>query len=96
MTETNNQHFNRKQVIHHMKAFETAATFNEKGEMAVDRLPDLKNKRVKLLFLFDDEAGDDFYGMAASGLAKAYAADEPEYDASMIKEPNPLYKHAGR
>lgn len=79
-----------------MKAFETSATFNEKGEMAVDRLPDLKNKRVKLLFLFDDEAADDFYGMAASGLAKAYTEDEPEYDASMIKESNPLYKHAGR
>lgn len=79
-----------------MKAIETSATFNENGEMIIDNPPKMKNKRVKLLFLYEDDSEDDFYKLASESLSKAYSDDEPEYNASMIKEPNPLYKDARR
>jgi hypothetical protein len=79
-----------------MKAVEALATFNEKGEIFIENLPNIKNKKVKLLFLFEDDAQDDFYTLSARGLAKAYSDDEPEYDTSLLKEPNPLYKNEGR
>lgn len=79
-----------------MKAIETSASFNEKGELSIDNLPQLKNQKVRLLFLYADDAEEGLYASAARSLSKAYAADEPEYDASMIKEPNPLYKNERR
>lgn len=75
-----------------MKAIETSATFNEKGELLIDNPPNIKNKKVKLLFLFEEETQDDFYAFSAQGLAGAYSDDEPRYDISMMKEVNPLFK----
>lgn len=74
-----------------MRAIETTASFDEKGELRIENLPPFKNRQVKVLFLFDEE-DDDIYMMAAQGLANAYSDDEPEYDESMLKERNPLYR----
>lgn len=75
-----------------MKAIETTGIFNEKGELLIDNPPNIKNKKVKLLFLFDEEIADDFYALSEQGLATAYSDNEPDYDVNMLKEPNPLYK----
>lgn len=75
-----------------MKAIETSASFNEKGEITIHNLPAIKNKQAKLLFLFEEETDDNFYAYSVKGLSRAYADDEPEYDMSMVKEPNPSYK----
>ena len=37
-----------------------------------------------------------FYNLSAKGLSKAYSVDEPEYELSLLKEPNPDYKNEGR
>lgn len=79
-----------------MKAIETSATFNENGEIHIDNLPKVKNQKAKLLFLFQEETEGDFYAFSSHGLSKAYSDDEPEYDISLLKEPNPLYKDEGR
>lgn len=75
-----------------MKAIETTAVFDKAGNLSIESLPPLKNQKAKVIFLFEEEAEKDFYGLAAQGLAKAYSNDEPEYDIPLIKEPNPEYK----
>ncbi len=37
---------------------------------------------------------DEWMSFSKQNLAKAYGDDEPEYDLSMLKEPNPEYKSA--
>ncbi len=75
-----------------MKAIEASAVFDENGKMNIDNLPVIKNKKVKLLILIDEEDGDnDFYSLSAQGLSKAYSNDEPEYDLSLVKEANGAY-----
>ena len=37
----------------------------------------------------------DWHQINASALLRAYGDDEPTYDASMVKEPNPTYKNEG-
>ena len=37
---------------------------------------------------------DEWMGFSKQNLAKAYGTNEPEYDLSMLKEPNPEYKSA--
>ena len=39
---------------------------------------------------------DSWYKFSKEKLAKAYGADEPEYDVSMVKEPNPDYNKQRR
>ena len=79
-----------------MKAIETTASFDENGKLSIANLPSLKNQKAKVILLFQEDTEDDFYTFSAQGLARAYSDDEPEYDASMIKEPNPLYKNERR
>lgn len=80
-----------------MQAFETSAVFDKKGKLTIEDMPSIKDKKVKLLFLIDEEDdSNEFYDLSMKGLSKAYSDDEPGYDFSMIKEPNPLYKNAGR
>lgn len=78
-----------------MKAIETFATFNENGEIFIDNLPKIKNQKVKLLFLFEEDNEDELYAFSAKGLSKAYSENEPEYDLSSIKQPNSFYKDGG-
>jgi len=76
-----------------MKAIETSAIFDENGHIILDDMPDIKNKKVKLLILIDEEdSKNEFYDLSIQGLSKAYSTDEPEYDQSLVKEPNPEYK----
>jgi hypothetical protein len=35
---------------------------------------------------------DDWQQLSVQGLSTAYGEDEPEYSASLIKEPNPTYE----
>lgn len=80
-----------------MQAIETSAVFDKDGKLIIADLPAIKNKKVKLLFLIDEaEGANKFYDLSLNGLSKAYSDDEPEYDASLIKEPNPFYKNAGK
>lgn len=77
-----------------MKAIETAASFDEHGHIILNDIPEIKNKKVKLLILFDEEnTTNEFYNLSIQGLSKAYSNDEPDYDFSLIKESNREYKN---
>ncbi|MEO6330275.1 MAG: hypothetical protein ABIO55_15180 [Ginsengibacter sp.] len=79
-----------------MRAIETSAVFDEHGHIILENMPSIKNKKVKLLILIDEEdTKEEFYNLSMQGLSKAYSIDEPEYDQSLIKEPNPEYKNEG-
>jgi len=73
-----------------MRAIERLAEFDENGNCIIHNPPALKNKKVKLLILLEDE-DNEFYNLSTIGLSKLYSEDEPDYDVSMIKEPNPDY-----
>ena len=75
-----------------MQAIETTANFDENGEIEIDDLPVIKNKKVKLLILIEENAKDEWYRFSGNCLSDAYSKEEPEYDLSMLKEPNDLYK----
>lgn len=78
-----------------MKAIETLAAFDENGHIILNDMPAIKNKKVKLLILIEEEdSNNDFYDLSMQGLTKAYSTDEPEYNQSLVKEPNPEYKNA--
>ncbi len=80
-----------------MRAIETSAVFDENGHIILDDMPEIKNKKVRLLILIGEEdIKNEFYDLSMQSLSKAYSTDEPEYDQSLIKEPNPEYKNAGR
>lgn len=71
-----------------MQAIETFAFFDNNGKMTIENSPSLKNAKVKLLFLIEENEANDFYKLSAKGLANAYSDDEPDYDLSNIKEVN--------
>ena len=80
-----------------MRAIETSAVFDENGHIILDDMPAIKNKKVKLLILIDEEdTKNEFYDVSMQGLSKAYSIDEPDYEFSLIKEANPEYKNEGR
>lgn len=74
-----------------MRAIETFAVFDETGKMTIENSPLLKNKKVKLIILIEDDEEKDFYSLVSQGLSNAYSADEPDYTTSFINEPNPNY-----
>ncbi len=74
-----------------MKAIETYAVFDDQGKMSIENPPVIKNKKVKLLILIDEEDNNQFYNLSAQGLSMAYSTEEPEYDSSLVKEPNADY-----
>jgi hypothetical protein len=75
-----------------MVAIEELVTFDNEGKIILSPIDSLKNKRARILILLDEKERDDFLQMSLSGLAKAYGEHEPEYDLSMISEPNPDYE----
>ena len=75
-----------------MQAIETTANFNEKGELEIDNLPMIKNKKVKLLILIEENEQSEWYQFSGKGLSAAYGENEPDYTLNMLKEPNPDYK----
>ncbi len=75
-----------------MKAIEKTANFNEKGELEIDNLPTIKNQKVKLLMLFEENEQHEWYRFSEKGLSGAYGEDEPSYTLDMLKEPNPDYR----
>lgn len=78
-----------------MKTIETSAVFDENGKINIENLPLIKNKKAKLFIIIEeDEKVDDFYSLSSTGLLMAYSDNEPEYDISLIQEPNAAY--AGR
>jgi len=75
-----------------MQAIETTANFNEKGELEIDNLPLIKNQKVKLLILLEENEMNEWHQFSGQHLSDAYCKDEPEYTLGMLKEPNPDYK----
>jgi hypothetical protein len=75
-----------------MRAIETTASFNENGELKIDKLPNIKNQKVKLLILLEENEQNEWYQFSGRSLADAYDDNEPLYSLSMVKEPNPDYK----
>ncbi len=75
-----------------MKAIETTAHFDGKGELKIDNLPSIKNQNVKLLILIEENEQNDWHQFSVNGLSTAYSEDEPEYTLNLIKESNPDYK----
>lgn len=75
-----------------MRAIETFAVFDNAGKMMVEDVPMLKNKKVKLLILIEEDQEKDYYTLSSNGLSNAYSHDEPHYDLSLVKEPNPAYE----
>jgi hypothetical protein len=74
-----------------MRAIETTASFNEKGELKIDNLPIIKNQKVKLLILLDENEQKEWHQFSGQALSKAYSQNEPDYTLNMLKEPNPDY-----
>lgn len=76
-----------------MKTIETSAVFDENGKINIENLPLIKNKKAKLFIIIEeDEKVDDFYSLSSTGLLMAYSDNEPEYDISLIQEPNAAYE----
>lgn len=75
-----------------MQAIETTASFNEKGELKIDNLPTIKNQKVKLLILLEEDEQNDWYQFSGKGLSAAYSEEEPSYTLNMLQEPNPDYR----
>jgi len=58
-------------------------------------IPAAQGQQVVLSVCETGEIDDDreaWLALSAEGLARAYEDDEPEYPASLVKEPNPEYK----
>ena len=75
-----------------MQVIETTASFNEKGELKIDKLPNLKNQKVKLLILLEENEQNEWYHFSGKAIAGAYGDNEPSYSLNMVKEPNPDFK----
>jgi len=74
-----------------MVAIEELVEFDDEGKINLPPRPDFRNKKARVIFLFDETERDDFLKMSLTGLSRAYGENEPEYDFSMIAEPNPDY-----
>jgi len=75
-----------------MKAIEAIAVFDENCKLNIENPPIVKNKKVRLLILIVEEEHEaDFNTLSEQSLSKAYSYNEPEYNFSLIKEPNPAY-----
>ncbi len=74
-----------------MQAIETTARFNEKGELKIDSLPVIKNQKVKLLILLEENEQNEWNQFSGNGLSVAYGEDEPAYTLNMVKESNAGY-----
>ncbi len=75
-----------------MQAIETTASFNERGELKIDKLPNLKNQKVKLLILLEENEQNEWYHFSDKAMSAAYGDNGPLYSLNMVKEPNPDFK----
>jgi hypothetical protein len=75
-----------------MRAIETTAFFDDKGELKIENLPKIKNQKVKLLILMEETEQNEWYKLSEKSLSNAYDDNEPDYSLNMVKEPNPDYK----
>ena len=75
-----------------MQAIETTASFNENGELTIDNMPVLKNQKVRLLIMLEENEQSEWYQFSSKALSTAFSKDEPSYTLDMINEPNPVYK----
>ena len=78
-----------------MEAIETTAKFDAEGMLKIDNLPVLKNRKVKILILLPDKENEEWFELSKRKLPHAYGDDEPEYELSMINEPNENYGNEG-
>lgn len=75
-----------------MKAIEATGRFNESGELKVDNLPDIRNQKVRLLILLEENEQQNWYQFSSGELNRAYNENEPDYTMNLLKESNPDYK----
>jgi hypothetical protein len=75
-----------------MRAIERTAFFDETGQMRIENLPLLKNQKVKLIILVEDNEEKDLYALSSQSLSNAYSKEEPDYNLSLLNEPNPNYE----
>lgn len=72
-----------------MATIETTAFFNGDGELVTNKLPGIKNRKVKLVIAFEDDAVNLEDEMSI--LIKSYVADEPDYAGNTVNEPKVEY-----
>lgn len=72
-----------------MQAIETTASFTEKGELKIDNLPLIKNQKVKVLILLEDNEQNEWRHFSGKGLSDAYSEEAPTYTLNILKEPDP-------
>ncbi len=77
-----------------MLAVEELIEFDDDGKIILAPKPDFRNRKARVIFLFEDAEHDSFLQMSLAGLARAYGDNEPDYDLSMISEPNPNYEQS--
>ena len=75
-----------------MQSIDTTASFNENGELTIDILPIIKNQKVKLLILLEENDQNEWYQYPGKRFSAAYPKYEPSYTLNMHIEPNPDYK----
>jgi len=73
-----------------MKTIETFAEFDENGNCIIQNPPALKNKKVKLVILIEEEQNE--FNKSSAGLLSVYCKEESDHDLTIIKEPNPDYE----
>lgn len=56
----------------------------------------IRNQKVKVLILLEENEQNEWYMFSGQGISTAYGEDEPDYELSLLKEPNPDYNHEGR
>lgn len=79
-----------------MEAIETTAKFDAEGVLEIDNLPVLKNMKVKILILLPDKENEEWFELSKEELSQAHGDNEPEYELSMISEPNENYGNEGK
>jgi hypothetical protein len=52
----------------------------------------LRSQKIQIVSQQPDDEEAVWHHFFAEGLNKAYSKDEPDYELSMIKEPNPEYE----
>lgn len=80
-----------------MKAVTLSARFDGEHIRLEEHFPLRPGARLLVTVLpdgpEDDTAALEFWRqLSARGLEKAYGAGEPDYDAGMVREPNPKYE----
>ncbi len=79
-TTTLSAHFDGEKIV-----LEESHDLKPNTRLLVTILPDTERQSLEAF-------RNDWYSAGEQALAGAYGPDEPKYDVSMVKEPNPNYE----